>query len=810
MKGKILVVGGDPLMGNLLEMKIAENGFYTEFVPSGETAIVRVFKMKPDAVVSETRLLDMDGIRLRSRLREDPTTAGIPFVFITVSDDIPEPLEGMRLMADDFLIKPFTPDKLTGRIARVIKRAQRAKSFHLKTDFEGTIEELGISDILPIIELNCKSGELTVSDNDSRTGRAYFREGRLISAEMGTLEAEEAFYHLMTLETGTFRFKGKPVNVPEQITVENALILQEGRRLIDNERLFKNTCPDTNTVLALQNDQIPPEIEEKAGRVRINRIIRMIIERRTVGEILQTPTMSSLRAGAILADLLQNGNVTIAGDKTELPAPAAKPEPVKVDIDEDLVRILREFEGRALTGRLEIRNRPVNGAVFFQDGQVVHAEHGNTSAKKALFRIFAERGGRFEFEPQPIEVGATIDENLNILIEEGRKELEALKKLKGEVFDNRVRINPKVLEQSAHIKNNPALKYILPIVRKHGRIQDIFDASRLTDLQTYKHLQYMVKIGILNVEVVKRANIRIVTDSSADLPQALYSDRDVLVLPIGVSISGNRYKYDADLRPDSFYRLLEDTQAPPTVNPPLESEFIDAYRMIIAENDILGLFTSETFLSSGKNARAAAENNAESIQRLRNPAAETDGNPKIEVVTTGQISMGLGFLVLEAIDRLRLGWPVDRIRKYILSLSEHIHLLFFLESPDHLNQWGRVAKSRTLLGNLFGMRPVIGIKNGELNVVETVRGQQNAPQRLLEAVRQRLDNPDTAVKAAVLHGMARDKAEDLKSLLADHIRCESVIISTIGPTLAARLGPGALGVAFYPLSAAERLQSAEH
>ena len=168
-----------------------------------------------------------------------------------------------------------------------------------------------------------------------------------------------------------------------------------------------------------------------------------------------------------------------------------------------MLEVMKRSEARGLTGVLDIKERPTPSAIYFQDGCIVHASHGKTIARKALYRIFSEKGGTPSFELKPITVNFTIDGDLKMLIEEGNKEVDAMNSLKSGSLDNLVKMNDKAPENALSIKNHPILDDVLDLVKRYGIIRNIINASPMTDFQTYKQLLYLLKNGVLKLKIKK-------------------------------------------------------------------------------------------------------------------------------------------------------------------------------------------------------------------------------------------------------------------------------------------------------------------
>jgi len=500
MKGKVLIVDDDPKIGRLLKFKLSKADYEAEYFSSGQEALNSIPRIKPHIIVSDIEMPLMTGYEFCERVRQDSRTANIPFIFLSGKTEASDQLEGFRLGADDYVCKPVKTDFLLERMEKVLDRAAKAKSFQSKADFSGNLSQMNLNDVIQIVEANQKSGELEFATGEGKSlGRILFKKGNLVKAQFGTLEGTEAFYSLMDEEEGYFEFYGRTVDEPEQIKMTNMAALLQGSRLIDEAKGLYSRLPDLEVRLRILSNAPLPEVEDRFGKERVQNIMRMIDKRSTVSDILKNGKMSRPRAAAIVNEMLNTKVAGLVDEKTESEKKVRKAGP-ELMIEEWLLKVLRNVESRQLTGTLEVGKRQEKQMIFFQEGRVVHAFHGRVIGKKALYRIFADRGGAPKFEPQPVVVVHTIEENLNELIEDGNHEVVTLKDLRKASFNNRITINHESLEKISRIKSRPGLRDVLTLVLQHAGVRDVIDASTLTDLRTYNHLLTMVKLGVISIE----------------------------------------------------------------------------------------------------------------------------------------------------------------------------------------------------------------------------------------------------------------------------------------------------------------------
>lgn len=768
MKGKAFIVDDDPIMGNVLEVKLSEAGFEAEYFSSSEEALERIRKIRPDIIISDIIMPRIDGYELHRLIRQDPGTAGIPFIFLSAKTDLSDQLKGLQMGADDYVCKPFKIENLVERIETVMERAAKARSFHSQSDFSGNLAKMNLNDVLQIVELNYKSGELVVNNHEGeKIGMVLFRNGRLINASTGTLKGKEAFYNLMHEVEGYFDFFSRTNNEPELITESNREILLEGTHLIVESTILYSTLTDLDVILGRNSNagHIPPVIEKKAGTQRLHKILSMIDEQKTAREIINCGEISRLRAASVLSGLLDAGLISVLKygvQKTK--------EEISL-IDDGLLKELENCEKNALTGVLKIENLPGKAAIYFQDGCIIHAYYGKTVAKKALYRIFSEKGGVPRFYQEPANVRKAIDDSLGHLADEGNKEIEAFKELKNNEFEKIVTINTKILDKAekgqkpySEIRDHKGINYILSLVRQHAKLKDIIDSSQMTDLHTYKNLTYMAKIGILSIEAKKKFKVRLITDSTADIPDDMVRDQNITIVKLS------------------------------SVGYPIINDFNELFRKIAADMDIFAIFTSGKMSKAFEYALVAKEMNWDGYLRQRQEKYGKDNTLQIEITDSQQVSLGMGLLVKEAADKIENGWVPDQVRDYINKLIPMVRVFFIAGNLKG------VGKGGTRLKSMLGIRSILSTWNGELISIDQRMGEQNAYKQVVKLVQQGLDNPDAPIKAGIVHADAPDQAEQMKDLLKSNFNCQTVIMSHLGPMVGLRCGNGTVGVACLPVA----------
>jgi len=272
--------------------------------------------------------------------------------------------------------------------------------------------------------------------------------------------------------------------------------------------------------------------------------------------------------------------------------------------------------------------------------------------------------------------------------------------------------------------------------------------------------------------------IRIVTDSSADLPSELSGRHGITVLPCYVIIGEETFKDGVDISPDTFYQRLESMPRPPTTAQPSAADFQSVYENLIGQGDQVISIHVSAKLSGTLNSANQAK-------------ATLGADAPVEIINSNLASIPLGLTVLDAARWAQEGTDFNTVAQQVKQ-SLHLHHGFFaLDTLEYLQKGGRIGKAQAFLGTMLSVKPILCILDGEAHPVERPRSRERARRRLVKLVRDLLP----VRQMAVIYSTDPAQAEVAKHELRDLLPEENVIETRFGATLGTYLGPNALGVA---------------
>ncbi len=269
--------------------------------------------------------------------------------------------------------------------------------------------------------------------------------------------------------------------------------------------------------------------------------------------------------------------------------------------------------------------------------------------------------------------------------------------------------------------------------------------------------------------------IRIVTDSTCDLPASIVERWQVTVLPLYINIGKEAYLDGVDMSRQAFYERLPTFSPHPTTAAPGPDIFRQAYEQLAAEGaaEILSIHIAESLSATVNIARVAAK--------------ETTAVP-VTVLDSGQLSLGMGFMVQAAAEAAAHGASMAEILSLLEEQASRTHVFAVIDTLTYLRRSGRMNNVIASIGSLLRIKPLLKMHQGEA-ASERVRTLNNAYKRLLKL----LESVGPVEKAALVHTHSLERAESLRQLAA-HLLPDGHIPSVdITPVLGAHLGPNAVG-----------------
>ncbi|OQA47647.1 MAG: DegV domain-containing protein [Chloroflexi bacterium ADurb.Bin325] len=277
------------------------------------------------------------------------------------------------------------------------------------------------------------------------------------------------------------------------------------------------------------------------------------------------------------------------------------------------------------------------------------------------------------------------------------------------------------------------------------------------------------------------AQVKIVTDSSAHLPDmALVAEYGIEVIPLLVRVGSQVYPERINQTDEALLRRMLQDPKSVTVDAP-------ALNQVQALFARLGQVTDSVICIHGS---GALHDTGEIVRRA---AAGFMGRQRIVVLDTLTTSIGLGLIVEAAARAAATGASQAEIVRIVRGMIPHIYALFFSDSLEYLEAWGRLGPAQTMLGTMLDLKPLSMMEDGDFVPIEKVRSYARAVDKLHDFI---IEFSRIEQLYLVQHGFETEAAQLLERLELTFPRREFPVID-YSPSLAVHVGPRALGVMVY-------------
>jgi CheY-like chemotaxis protein len=321
-KQNLLLVDDDPRSLRVMEVSLRNAGYAVTTAANGAEALTKVSTARPALVVSDTDMPVLDGFELCRRLKANAQTAEIPFLFLTEESAVESKVRGLELGADDYLSKPIYIKEVITRVRMVLsKRERESLERKDKRRFFGSLEDMGVVDLLQTVEMGRKSGIITI-EQDPEPGKMWFEGGRIIDAESGRLGGEEAVYRMLTWENGNFEIDFRPPDRRTQIGKSTQGLLMEGMRRMDEWGRMCEQLPPLSTVFQVDYSELSERLAELPDEV--NELLRLLDGHRSALQAIDDADLPDLDALGAISRLYFEGIIyAVEQAPVELPPPSS-------------------------------------------------------------------------------------------------------------------------------------------------------------------------------------------------------------------------------------------------------------------------------------------------------------------------------------------------------------------------------------------------------------------------------------------------------------------------------------------------------
>lgn len=233
VRPRVLIVEPDSEQGMLLELRFQEQGYDVTNARTRPEAEGRLRSERFDIVITEVDLDGGDGFGLVAVGRAEERNKEVAFVFLTRRSDRESVARGFELGAADYLTKPTAAELVVAKCGQIFEALLRRRG---GGGLSGSLRDMGLTEVVQVLGQGRKTGCLRLV-SQHRMGEIYFDGGMIVHAAFAKVEGEEAFYQMLLLKDGDFKFDpaGKPAKKTMQSSIESLLL--EGMRRMDEAGL---------------------------------------------------------------------------------------------------------------------------------------------------------------------------------------------------------------------------------------------------------------------------------------------------------------------------------------------------------------------------------------------------------------------------------------------------------------------------------------------------------------------------------------------------------------------------------------------
>lgn len=277
------------------------------------------------------------------------------------------------------------------------------------------------------------------------------------------------------------------------------------------------------------------------------------------------------------------------------------------------------------------------------------------------------------------------------------------------------------------------------------------------------------------------AAVKIVTDSTVDLPAEEMKTLSVTVVPLTVTIDGSSYQDGVDITAKEFLEKLKQSDDMPKSSQPAAGEFEQVYDELGADgSEVISIHMSAGMSGTYNSAVQAAEMT----------------NTTVHTVDSAFISIALSFQVKEAVELARKGKSAEEILDRLEQVRKRTSLYIMVDTLEYLVKGGRIGRGRALVGSLLKIKPIASLQDGVYTPVSKVRTYS----QMIKQMKQQVENDckNASVKGiGIAQAGAEKLAGELKQSLSETDLPDYFPIVDTTPIISTHTGPGALALMYY-------------
>jgi DegV family protein with EDD domain len=275
--------------------------------------------------------------------------------------------------------------------------------------------------------------------------------------------------------------------------------------------------------------------------------------------------------------------------------------------------------------------------------------------------------------------------------------------------------------------------------------------------------------------------VAVITDSTAYLPPEIVKELDLTVVPLTVHWDGESYRDGVDIQAEEFYESLAHSDSIPTTSQTTVGEYLKTFQSLLDQGyAVLALPISSGISGSVESAFQAQQ--------------ELEGQP-VAVVDTKLVSMALGFMVMTVARAAQDGASLEECVALAHEVYPKIGVYFTVDTLKYLNKGGRINTAKRLVGSMLNIKPLMEIRDGKIELVESVISRKKAINRMLDLIEADIDGREP-VRIGAFHAAAEKDMKLLLDMAIERFHPIETVVTFVSPVVGSHTGPGTVSLAY--------------
>ncbi len=275
--------------------------------------------------------------------------------------------------------------------------------------------------------------------------------------------------------------------------------------------------------------------------------------------------------------------------------------------------------------------------------------------------------------------------------------------------------------------------------------------------------------------------IKLITDSTSDIEKQEAEKYGITIVPLKVIMEGNDYRDRVDLNAEDFYPLLEQCDNLPTTSQPSPQDFLTIYEKAKEANDSIIVITLSSAISGTYQSACIAKDLLD--------------YEDVHIIDSLNATQGLHILVKKAVQLIQEGKETKDIVSFLEEYKKRIHIFAVVDTLEYFYKGGRLSKTSAAMGTLLKFKPVVGLKEGKLELFDKARGTMKATAKILELIQ---EHGEIDLQEPIFLGYTgtSDGLDKFCEQLRDHLLFTNEDYGIVGPVIGTHAGPGAKLIAY--------------